>query len=78
MAGCEGAASNDFGDFCTFLINFGSQGVPGMPLGTLGDHLCAGTPEKVDFGVILGVPGESFWHPGGTYVRLWARSGGLR
>ena len=27
-----------------FLVHFGLPGIPGMALGTLSDHLCAGTP----------------------------------
>ena len=34
--------------FDQFLVDFRLPGVPGMALGTLGDRLCAGTPEKVD------------------------------
>ena len=57
MAGCQSAATKDFHTlfvylsiFCAFLIHFGLPGVPGIALGTLRDHPCAGTPKKVDFG----------------------------
>ena len=48
---------------------FGFRGVPGMLLGTLGDHLCARTPEKVDLGWLWGPRWSPLRDPAGTLFR---------
>ena len=53
-------------------------GVPGMALGTLGDHLCAGTPEKVDFSCLWGPCRSPLGDPAGTLFRLWTPPGPSR
>ena len=58
-----------------FLINFGLPGVPGMALGTLDDHLCAGTPENVDFSCLWGPCRSPLGDPAGTLFRLWIPPG---
>ena len=61
--------------FGQFLIHFGLPGVPGMALGTLGDHLCAGTPEKVDFSCLWGPCRSPLGDPAGTLFRPWTPPG---
>ena len=56
-------------------IQFRLPGVPGMALGTLGDHLCAGTPEKVDFSCLWGPCRSPLGDPAGTLFRLWTPPG---
>ena len=34
-------------------------------------------PQKCDFGVILGAPGDPIWRPVATNFGLWTRSGGF-
>ena len=67
----------NFIDFGIFFVNFWLPGVPAMPLGTFGGHLCAVASEKVDL--------ESFWVPFwspfgdlvGILFLLWAPPGTL-
>ena len=61
--------------FGTFLVHFWLPGVPGMALGTLDDHLCAGTPEKVDFSCLWGPCRSPLGDPAGTLFRLWTPPG---
>ena len=86
VVGCEGAATavraqlaKIFAQFLhifgQFLVHFGLPGVPGMALGTLGDHLCAGTPEKVDFSCLWGPCRSPLGDPAGTLFRLWIPPG---
>ena len=63
--------------FVYFLSIFGFRGVPAMPLGTFGGHLCAVASEKVDLESFWG----PFWSPFGDLVGilflLWAPLGPL-
>ena len=60
MAGCERSwqrflhIAHVWSIFEQFVVHIGLPGVPGMAFGTLGDHLCDGTPEKVDFSCLWG------------------------
>ena len=55
--------------------HFELPGVPGMALGTLGDRLCPGTPEKVDFSCLWGPCRSPLGDPAGTLFRLWTPPG---
>ena len=64
--------------FGTFFVHFGLPGVPGMVLGTRGDHLCAGISEKDDFGRFWGARWNPLGDPAGTLFRLWTPLGPSR
>ena len=56
---------------------FGFRGVPAMPLGTFGGHLCAVASEKVDLESFWGPFCSPFWDLVGTLFLLWASLGPL-
>ena len=60
-----------------FWLHFEPRGVPGDPPEALCGAPVPQDPPKCNFGVILGAPWDTIWHPVGTSLGLWIHSGGF-